>query len=282
MKPCPLTGAGHHWRLTPYEKYISRAACACGAVNFMADTFGGDPEFRQWMESRLKQLNKTEGKEENMVAQINATELKPETLEKLGIKTQKPLTPYDVKSGLSPVPPRPDLTGVTHGNIGRVMKKYYEANSTAILADRENIGDKEARWRWGFSNCGYKNFLKRRGLTYIGGGYSKRVVKKVAAPAVPQKEKVSNTVKREAEEALKKAAEAIKPKEDPPAAEKVGPEKPQEAPKTDPSATNITYQVIIIEKRIKEFPALPAFKWYWWPGVQKRWFEAYEKLAGKA
>lgn len=168
MKPCPYYGGGHHWRLSPFESYISRSTCDCGAVQFEADTRDGEKVFLEELDSRVKELNKTEGKEG--------------TLEKQGeaISTIEHQTTPD---SATPIPSRPDLTGLKLTQRNKVMHKYYEENAAAILEDRAATGDKETIRRWGFSQCGYRNFLKRRGLAFQGKA-SARPRKKAAEPAV--------------------------------------------------------------------------------------------------
>jgi hypothetical protein len=101
-------------------------------------------------------------------------------LEKEEIKTT--ITPPGVISALPPVPLRPDLTRALNlRQRNMVMHAYYEDNAPAILAGRKSLGDKETRSRWGFSQCGYNNFLLRRGLTYEKGETSKHRSKKAAA-----------------------------------------------------------------------------------------------------
>jgi len=56
-EPCPISGAGHTWKLEPYERYISRGTCDCGAVKFFANDIS-----RESIE-KAELINKRRGKE---------------------------------------------------------------------------------------------------------------------------------------------------------------------------------------------------------------------------
>lgn len=264
VKPCAKFGGGHYWRLSPHEKYISRGECECGAVRFEADTFEGDPEFRQWMDTRLKQLNKTEGKEGNMPAQIKASELRPETREKLGIEKGADSSKEHQAASQSTrasIPSRPDLAGVKHGQIGGIMNKYYEANAPAILADRETLGDRETRSRWGFSECGYEHFLKRRGLTFEG-----------RAPSKPRQKKGDNpppSTKAEVTEPYNKSVQLPEPK-----APEPEPEKPPSDAKVPAGFTAFIYL-----PAPGNLPDFPEFDKAWPDSIKLRWLDVFSELA---
>jgi hypothetical protein len=248
-----------------YDYTLNCVNCGKQNIIFEDDPFDVKCEFGD----HPVRIKKKEG---NMVVTINAKELYPETREKLGIG--KTIAEVRTLEDSPPVPPRPDLTGLNLTKRNWVMHKYYEANAPAILADRAALGDKEACRRWGFSECGYKNFLKRRGLIFEKGIAGPRKYKKRAASAdkkAPTIDKAAPAaaLKAEAEEILKKAADALKPKS--PAGEK------EEPLKLPPDMVDINAPKLVIFK----LPDFPAFKWYWWPGVQKKWLETYARLAGK-
>jgi DNA-directed RNA polymerase subunit RPC12/RpoP len=92
------------------------------------------------------------------------------------------------KPEMLPIPPRPILTGLNLTERNILLRGYYEDNADAILVERKKLGDFETRRRWGFSQCGYRNFLKRRGLVYESN--YKHIVKtpeKIEAGPGPEK-----------------------------------------------------------------------------------------------
>lgn len=146
---CPLTGAGHHWKFAPYEKYISRGECCCGAVRFMPDTFGGDKEFRQQMETRIKQLNKMYGKEGHKVkGKTSTSTTQPQT-------APQSATPPEAKR---------------YRNAA-----YFEENKEAIIKDYEALSLKEFYGKWHI-NSGAWTKLKR------GWGINKGKAPRMAEP----------------------------------------------------------------------------------------------------
>jgi hypothetical protein len=206
-------------------------------------------------------------KERNVVAKITPTGLEPER--------KTPITPPDVKSGveatsttkhqtasnstMSAVPPKPDLTGVKHGQIGRIMNKYYEANAPAILADRETLGDRETHSRWGFSECGYKNFLKRRGMTYGGKWRSKGPEKHATAF-----------------ERTPETAPEPEPEKSP--SDTGGHQSTPDATKVDKGAPILIGEVLV-KVQVAELPAFPIFNNNWPMLTQIEWLQTYRELA---
>ena len=141
---------------------------------------GKDVEIGERPDEKCYWCHKSALKKEDitMVAQINAKDLKPATVQKLGIAEE-------IKTaGLPPVPSRPDTSGKGKFQRNHLLHDYYDANAEAIITCCNQIGDKAARQRWGFSECGWTNFRRRHSLP-IGAHRIKgsRRVQKAAAPA---------------------------------------------------------------------------------------------------
>lgn len=125
----------HVWQLKHYEKFIMRETCACGAVRFSPDE-PGDKK----LEARVAELNRTLGKEGDLATLVKYEDLHPETRKKVD---------QTLANDLAPVPLKPK-------GIHKVSQ-YYEDNKEAILHDRETLGEKGMRHRWGISSATWKN-----------------------------------------------------------------------------------------------------------------------------
>lgn len=140
---------------------------------------------------------------------------------------------------LPPIPPRPDMAGKNKKQGLMLLHHYYEDNAALIISYDNVKGDKQTREDWGFSNSGWNHFRQRHGLT-------------VGMPR-------GKGVKRN-----KKAAPPIQVK-------------PAEAAHSKPP--EMDDGVIELEELHQlKLAGLPKFRWYWFPEVQKKWLEIYEKL----
>jgi hypothetical protein len=131
-----------HWKLCNFEEGILRSVCqVCGAVRFEPVDYyelknSPDSTITIATLKRLKELNKTQGKEGNHVT-VKIEDLKgPESIREIIASAEK--------TGLPPVPPKPAERKAVHS--------YYEQNKEQIIADYHRI----------LKNA---DFLKRWGLT---------------------------------------------------------------------------------------------------------------------
>ncbi len=212
---CALTGAGHIWKCREYEKRIVRSSCQCGRILFETSILFPSQETL----ARLKFLNERHGKpgkvyggparpvnisqkinqsvnkkeERNMVAQINAKELLPETREKLGltkeaVKIAEKLgeqvagPPPDLKSGagenLPPIPAKPAFD-ISKGGAGWAIRRYYEDNKAAILQWYGVKGEAATKEAWGFAPGSWAKFKKR----HIANANQQQAEKEKITPA---------------------------------------------------------------------------------------------------
>lgn len=59
------------------------------------------------------------------------------------------------------VPIKPDITGLNKGQITGLMRRYYNENKAAIIADFEKYGEKKTIKKWGISNSGWRTLRAR-------------------------------------------------------------------------------------------------------------------------
>ncbi len=112
----------------------------------MPDTFGGDLEFQQQLETRIKQLNKTEGKEGTMAKTVAVL---PEILPTQPQKDADSPKEHQVASENA----RPS---------GRKDSKYYQSHREEILADLDSIGRKKTEQKWSLSRRSMGQLIKSR------------------------------------------------------------------------------------------------------------------------
>lgn len=114
-------------------------------------------------------------------------------------------TQPDAKIILHIAPPRPDVSGMNKFKKNIALHKYYEDNVPAILADYKRLGNTAARKRWGFSDFGWKSFLRRHGepvgsRSYKGtvkDGPSKPALKKAKLVRILEKGLKASNIARE-------------------------------------------------------------------------------------
>ena len=97
-------------------------------------------------------------KEGNLTATINAKDLLPETRIKLGIDK------IGTEINLSPIPPKPELTGANIYHKRMALSRYYKVHDSEMLADYESIGCSAAMKRWGCSQSFWLKFRKMHHL----------------------------------------------------------------------------------------------------------------------
>lgn len=116
----------HYFVLEPYEQYISRGTCDCGAVKFFANDMS--KESRQLADH----YNREKGKEGNghMVTQEANMAGRNEPSSVVTVANQE----------APPVPPKPRKR--------KLRKKYFEDNKGAILRDYKKLKLKEFLARW--------------------------------------------------------------------------------------------------------------------------------------
>ena len=130
---CPITGRGHTWKCTDYEKYISRGVCDCGAVRFFAKINNKD------LIERAGMLNEKHGREGDLPKGVK---IMPENMpeQAQNIAQKKEASP---DSTLPPVPPRPE------GLSPWRRRHYLIAHLPLIRRYIEVYGQAMARSMWG-------------------------------------------------------------------------------------------------------------------------------------
>ncbi len=128
------------WRLSQYAG-IATATCSCGRMRFkVSELVRGIPTDPRLI-SQVALFNEAE--EEKAAAEIVAPAVLPEPLPDPPSTAQP-----EVASGITPVPPRPDITGLPRGTWMKLIHEYYEANKAAIIADVDVIGEEATCTRW--------------------------------------------------------------------------------------------------------------------------------------
>ena len=165
---CSINGAGHHWRLESYEKYISRGTCDCGAVKFFSNDFS--------MESivRAELLNKKHEKGGKAMPVFKSNQL----LEKQEADSTKEHQVAS-QSTMPPVPPKPEGKGNAVA--------YWQENKAEILADLARIGYNATMRRWKVSPS---VLTKLRGHTGMRSRAKTepKATKPVTKPPIPETE----------------------------------------------------------------------------------------------
>ena len=122
----------HHWKLKPYESYISVGLCGCGAKRYFVKAFGLEAF------ARANELNKELGWDPvkyRPSATENINKHKEETM--TSVRTEEKIAR---NVDLPPMPPKP-------GRRKRVPK-YYEENKVAIRHDYRSLKLREFLARW--------------------------------------------------------------------------------------------------------------------------------------
>jgi len=130
--PPQIEGHSHYWRLIPYERYISRGTCDCGAIWFFADTHEGK------VFERINFLNIKKGKEGKIMerkdspspAEPAIDEPAASTISRLGLG--EPAVSH----------PEPEVPPISYKNLP-VEEKIL------IAEDAETIGLKKAGEKYG-------------------------------------------------------------------------------------------------------------------------------------
>lgn len=200
-------------------------------------------------------------KEENMITEPIEGGLKKETP---AAAAAPPIT-----GALPPVPPKPDLSGLNKFAARKKLSEYYHEHAAEMLADFHQLGDVPARERWGCSKYFWIKFHRTHGLPISkhSGGRKKKVI-----PAGPGKEKVPSIIKLPPAPEWKSETDTTDDK---------GPVVATVVMHIDMTELDAKLQLAREElRRLNELKlaGLPKFRWWWWPSVQLKWLEIYERL----
>ena len=191
------------------------------------------------------------------------------------------------KTGLPPVPPKPEPTGIRQTD--RIaMHRYYVANREAILSDLAEMGQKKTMQRWGISSGSTISNIKH--------GFKARKPKADKAPRrvhvteTEQGRSPSDTKQRWRISSggtisnIRRGFKARKPKADKaPRRVHVTETKQEELPSdTKVSKGNrFLHLGTFTVEEANELPAFPEFNDSWPELVQLRWLDTFKELARK-
>jgi len=248
-------GQPHHWMIYPYERYVSRGVCDCGAVRFFANN-ESKISLQRAAELNEKKGKKGSGHEIKLPAGIVES-----TVEKEDIIMEKEEAG---RAKLPPVPLKKDYT-LYNTEEKKLIAQEAEKNGRKAVGMKYGVPGR-VLWGWVHVFC---RGLNRRDKT--------------STPAI------SATPSRAAEVLGAKLHEEVSaPPPAPPPETDTGTEIPEAEARQEPEASTRTASAtndpifrikLIFPVNISVLPRLPEFNPKWKKEVQVEWFHIYRDLA---
>lgn len=142
-EPCPISGAGHYWKLRPYERYISRGQCECRAVRFFSDNIAKENI------ARAEFLNKKKGKEgEKLSKRIAIT---------LAVRAEQ--TPDNLNKEVKPMTIDLEEKARFEEMSMQDRSKWIKAHLEEIVADIRSMSKREVLSKWPFGPSTIRNLI---------------------------------------------------------------------------------------------------------------------------